>query len=412
MDMLAWQISLVVILIISLLMVYRLRLRDFLLPSRLLRRSEPLEGEADVTELEKISIIIPCHNQGEQLLANLPGFLSQDYPRFEIIVCDEISTDDTLAMLSPLEKQYPQLRHRAIPATSRGISLRQLSITLGIRAAHSEWIVITGPDCRPVSDRWLLGLARDFSDSTSVVIGYGSYGSETGTAPLRMVYDYIHYQMMNLRAAISGRLITLDLSCVALRRSKFLESGGYAGSLGRRSGEGEQLAAALMRLPDAKSADFAAICHSAEGLIFREMPDVTGRRISRLCHRDGLCGGSRRLRFYRWREGVASVMYLLFVVAAIGYMACTVSLISQSQESTFLQRFVGYYQSNGNISWWQIGMDCLVILLSVVFFLLPHIAVRRCFSALCITMPRLHPNYYMLTQPLVHLRESILKYFR
>lgn len=410
--MVVWQIPIIIVLVISFLLIYWLRLRDFLLPVRLLRQDKAEANEPEITEWERISIIIPCHNQGEQLLASLPNLLGQDYPWFEVIVCDEISTDDTLSMLSPLEKQYPNLRHRAIPASSRGITPRQLSITLGMRAARGEWVVITSPDSSPRSNQWLRSLAREFTSATSVVVGYGSYMGEACADAPRRIYDYLHYQMMNLRAIRRGRPFTLDLSGVAMRRSIFLESGGYTGSLGHRSGEGEQLAAALMSLPEARDADFTAICHSTDGVVFREMPDAIGRRLSRRSFRAGLRSGSRRLLFYRWREGLASMMYLLFAFFAIGYIAYTVWMLSQGTAPTSLQRIADYYQSGDNVLWWQVGMDGTVILLVLCFLILPHVVLHKCCSSLELEVPRMHPNYYMLTQPLVHLRDSFLSRFR
>ena len=76
------------------LLLYRLRLRDFLLPYRQTHSAENNNDETPAL-LPRISILIPCHDQGEQLLHHLPVLLEQDYPDYEIIVCDEVSTDDT-----------------------------------------------------------------------------------------------------------------------------------------------------------------------------------------------------------------------------------------------------------------------------------------------------------------------------
>ena len=105
------------------LLLYRWRLRDFLLPYRQTHSAENNNDETPAL-LPRISILIPCHDQGEQLLHHLPVLLEQDYPDYEIIVCDEVSTDDTLHILEPLEEHYPRLRHRAIPSSTRGISYR------------------------------------------------------------------------------------------------------------------------------------------------------------------------------------------------------------------------------------------------------------------------------------------------
>jgi len=47
-----------------------------------------------------VSIVIPCYNQGNYLRQAIESVLSQDYPRVELIVLDDGSTDDTQAVLA------------------------------------------------------------------------------------------------------------------------------------------------------------------------------------------------------------------------------------------------------------------------------------------------------------------------
>lgn len=46
-----------------------------------------------------VSIVIPCYNQGMYVRQAIESVLSQDYPRIELIVLDDGSTDDTRAVL-------------------------------------------------------------------------------------------------------------------------------------------------------------------------------------------------------------------------------------------------------------------------------------------------------------------------
>ena len=57
-----------------------------------------------------ISILLPCHNEGENVRETIGALLRQDYPAFEIIAIDDGSTDNTGELLDELSRRHPQLR--------------------------------------------------------------------------------------------------------------------------------------------------------------------------------------------------------------------------------------------------------------------------------------------------------------
>ena len=53
---------------------------------------------------EGISVIICAKDEAELLSSNLPSFLEQDYPNFEVIIVDDQSVDGTKYLLKDFEK--------------------------------------------------------------------------------------------------------------------------------------------------------------------------------------------------------------------------------------------------------------------------------------------------------------------
>ena len=132
------------------------------------------KGKLQSVGQQGVSVIIVASDNEDQLAKNLPRILSQDYPDYEVIVVDDNSKDDTKELLKHLSKQYPHLYSTFTSDSVRYISHKKLALTLGIKAAQKEWILFTDPDCYPTSDQWISRMARHFTDSTDVVIGYSA----------------------------------------------------------------------------------------------------------------------------------------------------------------------------------------------------------------------------------------------
>ncbi|MBK7406668.1 MAG: glycosyltransferase [Saprospirales bacterium] len=123
------------------------------------------------------SVILCARNEGANLAARLPAILSQDYPDFEVIVVDHASTDNTAEVLEKLATRFPALRWLRCDDTGPG---KKAPLTLGIREARHDWIVLTDADCRPASANWLSHLALQATPETDVILGYGPLEKQPG----------------------------------------------------------------------------------------------------------------------------------------------------------------------------------------------------------------------------------------
>ena len=203
------------------------------------RKVFPNEGKplTDV-ESQPVSVVIIADNNANELSKNLQAFLSQDYPAgYEVIVAVEKDDDGTEDVL----KQYgshPNLYSTFVPDTSRYMSRRKLAITLGVKAAKNEWVLLTDATCRPASCHWISCMAQHCGKGINMVAGYGNYVGEAGD--FKIFYRF-HRQYSLLHETLRGRAYGMEGKNLMFRKSMFMDGNGFQGNLKYLRGEYEFL---------------------------------------------------------------------------------------------------------------------------------------------------------------------------
>lgn len=200
--------------------------------------NEESENEAAFSQKENaepVTILITAHDNLSELERNLPMFLNQQYAAdYQVIVVSQSTDVDTIDFLKRTAAQNPHLYYTYIPESSRYMSRKKLQITLGVKAAKHEWIILTEPNCRPSNDKWLQTMARQCQDPNHLVLGYVALDEETKSVRR---FDSIRKAYYVLRRAQQTYGYRSHMPNVAFRKSDFMKEQGYQGNLEYVRGE-------------------------------------------------------------------------------------------------------------------------------------------------------------------------------
>jgi chlorobactene glucosyltransferase len=118
---------------------------------RLFPRLEPSSALL-AEDAPHVTVIVPVRDESANIADCLQSLLSQRYPtsRFDLIVVDDESTDDTPLVVQSLAEKNAQLRLLRSPALPRGATGKSHACWIGARAvpAHSEWLCFVDADVR------------------------------------------------------------------------------------------------------------------------------------------------------------------------------------------------------------------------------------------------------------------------
>ena len=193
-------------------------------------RRPPIEDDKTYSSTLPLSIVICAHDKARELERCIPAIMSQHYqPGFEVIVVNDMSDDDTEAVLQRLTTEYSNLHTTYVPDSNHFVSRRKLAITLGVKAAKNEWIILTEADCYPASDHWLQSMAGHMTDNADALCAYTNY--EDGTNAL-----YVFHRLLS-SCYLFKHPYRYEGANLAFRKSAFMSRNGFLHNLMYLRGE-------------------------------------------------------------------------------------------------------------------------------------------------------------------------------
>jgi len=194
-------------------------------------------GHGTAAENIPVSVVIAARNEEKNLMANVPAIMEQDYPEFEVIVVNDSSWDDTESILKALEVRYPKLRVIHLDEEKQNMQGKKFALTLAIKAARHEHILLTDADCAPVSDQWIRIMAAGYEDGIEVVLGFSPYTQRKGYLNRIIRFDTLLIGLQYMGFARRGNPYMGVGRNLSYRKEVFFRVGGFRNHYRLASGD-------------------------------------------------------------------------------------------------------------------------------------------------------------------------------
>ena len=183
-----------------------------------------------------ISIIICAKNELNNLKNNLQFILDQNYSNFEVIVVNDQSSDDSINFLNKLAKKNKHLVIVEIDDFVKTTLGKKFALTLGIKTAKNEYLILTDADCIPDSKNWIKKMSSNFNRA-NIILGYGSYKKEKSLLNKIIRYDTFSIAQQYLSFALANQTYMGVGRNLAYKKSLFFSNKGFASHINIASGD-------------------------------------------------------------------------------------------------------------------------------------------------------------------------------
>lgn len=187
---------------------------------------------------EAVSVVICARNEHDNLRENLPMILEQDYPNFEVVVVNDASDDDTYFLLKVMSEQYKNLKVVNLVKEVNFFRGKKFPLSIGIKSATHDIILLTDADCVPASNRWIREMTRPYQNKDiNIVLGYGAYSVKPGFLSKLIQYETISTAIMYFSMARAGKPYMGVGRNLSYRKSLFYSNKGFISHYNIASGD-------------------------------------------------------------------------------------------------------------------------------------------------------------------------------
>jgi glycosyltransferase involved in cell wall biosynthesis len=176
-----------------------------------------------------ISVVVCARDEADNLTRNLPGVLVQDYKTtHEIVLVNDNSTDEGRYVIEEFQKSFKNINHIQLTQEAKMISGKKFPLSIGIKSAKHEIVLLTDADCVPASEFWMQKMQDAYEENTEIVLGYGAYHKKSGLINKLIRFETFHTALQYLSYALAGTPYMGVGRNLSYKKDVFLRNKGFS----------------------------------------------------------------------------------------------------------------------------------------------------------------------------------------
>ena len=181
------------------------------------------------SQTHPVSVIVCSRDEANNLVKNLPGVLIQQYrTTHEVIVVNDNSFDESKYILEEYQRTYKQLHLVELTQEAKFIPGKKYPLSIGIKTAKYEIVLLTDADCVPASEFWLKKMQEGFSNGTEIVLGYGALHKKKGFFNKLVRWETLHTALQYLSYSCAGLTYMGVGRNLSYKKSVFFRHKGFS----------------------------------------------------------------------------------------------------------------------------------------------------------------------------------------
>ena len=195
------------------------------------------KSKQKTVETPAVSVVICAKNEYYNLKKNLPIILKQDYPDFEVVLVNDYSNDETAELLEVMKNENSHLKVVTLTQNLNFFSGKKFPLSIGIKSAKNEILLLTDADCKPNSSKWIQQMVSGFNSETDIILGYSPYIEEKGLLNSLIRFDTLFVAIQYLSYSLIRKTYMGVGRNLAYKKSMFYKNNGFSSHYKIQSGD-------------------------------------------------------------------------------------------------------------------------------------------------------------------------------